>query len=182
MNITSGSDARAISIAVVEAALHLHDSDVSGALHEVLLSMPSVHSVLAPAVAEASAQRELLVRLAIHLAREVLAIWQATYPDQHGPIGAVEAGEAWASCPCERHADEAAARQQQAVQQALAAWRPPATNVAWSGRTAAWVADAPKHGWQAVAAIVGACRATSTEKVIAAAEIFFARETSRRLG
>src|SRR4029079_7975800 len=148
-----------ISIAVVEAALQLHESEVGGALHEVLLSMPSVHSVLSRTVAETSAQRELLVRLAIHLAREVLSLWQATYPDQHGPVEAVRAAEAWASCPCERHADEAAARQQPAVQQALAAWRPPATTVAWSGRTAAWVADAPKHGWQAVAAIVGACRA-----------------------
>lgn len=179
--MTTDSDARAIAIAVVEAALHLHESEVSGALHEVLLSMPSVHSVLSRAVAETFAQRELLVRLAIHLAREVLDIWLANCPDQHGPVEAVRAAEAWANCPCERHANEAAARQQQAVQQALAAWRPPATNVAWSGRTAAWVADAPKHGWQAVAAIVGACRATTTEKVIATAEIFFARETSRSL-
>jgi hypothetical protein len=141
--------------------------------------MPSVHSVLSRTAAETSAQRELLVRLAIHLAREVLPIWQGSYPDQYGPVEAVRAAEAWATCPCERHAEEAAARQSQAVHHVLAAWRRPATDAAWSGRTAAWVADAPKHGWQAVAAIVGACRATTTEKVVAAAEIFFSHETSQ---
>ena len=61
VSMTRVSDGRAIAIAVVEAALHLHESEVSGALHEVLLSMPSVHSALSRTVAVTSAQKSCVV-------------------------------------------------------------------------------------------------------------------------
>jgi hypothetical protein len=37
-----------------------------------------------------------------------------------------------------------------------------------AGRTAAWVAMAPKHDWPAVAALFGACQAIGRPRVVAA--------------
>lgn len=123
--------------------------------------------------------KQVITCLAISLARDVVSLWTDEYPDRAGPVAAIAAAEAWLACPCEFHADAAAETMQNAAHQAMNVWRRPPKSAAWAGRTAAWVADAPKYGWQAVAAIVGACRSTTPERVVSAAERFFATELSR---
>ena len=98
------------------------------------------------------------------------------YPDRRAPLVALEAAEAWAACPCSLHAENAAETAPAAVSAFGAVWNLPPKEAAWAGRTAAWVGDAPKYHWQAVTAIVGACRATSAERVTNAAARFFAGE------
>jgi hypothetical protein len=119
---------------------------------------------------------EALTRLAIILAREVVGVWSGVYPDGRAPLVALEAAEAWAACPCSLHAENAAETAPAAVSAFGAVWNLPPKEAAWAGRTAAWVGDAPKYHWQAVTAIVGACRATSAERVTNAAARFFAGE------
>jgi hypothetical protein len=166
--------ARALAVAVVTTALELHAKE-SGALHERLLAAPRVQSALPLAlVNDPSAQRQLLSSLAVTLARAVLEGWLAHYPDQQGPEKAVLAAEAWAACPCAVHAEAAAAAQPSANQQSQAAWNRRPKEAAWAGRTASWVADAPKHGWQAVSAITGACKATNVDQIVAVATAFLA--------
>ena len=56
----------------------------------------------------ASDDRVLSVRLAIWCARQVLPIFEAKHPDDLRPRSAIEAAEAWADCPCDDHAADAA--------------------------------------------------------------------------
>src|SRR5579884_760311 len=61
-------------------------------------------------------------------------------------------------------------------------------HAAWAGRTAAWVALAPKYDWPAVAALFGACQALGKREVVAAlagidpreSEVPMSRSTSRK--
>lgn len=172
---------------MIEQADVLADAIVSTALelfalttahkHEALLASPKVHAALPePLRYDAEAQIRLLDRLAIHLAREVLHVWTAVSTADDAPKLAVAAAEAWAACPCAEHAAAAAATQPAAVQAGLHAWTRLPKSAAWAARTAAWVADAPKGNWQAVAAVSGACYATSVEEVVAAAAEWLARQ------
>lgn len=161
---------------IVTAAIEL--SSGSGALLDALLEHPDVRALLVLSRRDAVDQRQLVCELAIRLARFVLWVWRGRYLVQEGPEKAVEAAEAWVQCPCPAHADAAHAAQPLAIQQAGAVWSRPPADVAWAARTAAWAADAPKYGWQAVAAINGACEALSREEVVAAAAHFL--EAKRR--
>ena len=163
-----------MAVAVVRTALDLNANEADGDLMESLLSDPHVRNALAGA----DALPDLLCRLAITLARGVLEVWRVPYPNLLGPVEAVEACEAWVRCPCPRHADDADAAAALALEQAQARWRHEPKAAAWAGRTAAWAGAAPKSGWQAIAAIVGACNATTTDGVVSVAERFFAQHLS----
>jgi hypothetical protein len=169
---------RTLSEAVVAGALELADTKEDGALHEHLLATTAVSSALAGAngPSDPKSQRELLSRLAVFLAREVLSVWSASYPEDREAARAVVAAERWIGCPCPAHADAAADAARNAAEQAQAVWQRPPKEAAWAGRAAAWAADAPKYGWQSVAAIIGACRATSSDRIVMAADRFFETE------
>lgn len=167
--------ARALATAIVNTALELAAAGAVGKTHEALLASPAVRAALPERLRlDLTAQVQLLTRLAIHLAREVLNIWTAVSPDEQAPEHAIAAAEAWAACPCALHADAAAATQPAAVKTGLSAWTQLPKTAAWVARTAAWVADAPKYSWQAVAAITGACNATSVERVVDTATAWLA--------
>ena len=174
------SPSKSLALAIVNGALELSTNEVGGLLHEKLLASPAVKDALARGnlAIDAMKQRELLCRLAVFLARDVLRIWTGTYPDDPGPALAVESAEAWARCPCQAHAQLASEASRKANHQSLAVWRRPPKEAAWAGRVAAWAADAPKYGWQSVAAIFGACRASDPNHIISLAERFFALEAS----
>lgn len=183
----SGSLPGVLAAAVIARVLELLGSEENGPsstvrMEDALLASPSVKIAIAqvPGPHDAERWKHILTRLAIALAREVVPLWSDAHPDRVEPLRAIEAAEAWAACPCKHHADAAAETMPDAARQALAMWRVPPKEPAWAGRTAAWAADAPKYGWQAVAAIGGACRATGAEKVIAAAERFFSAELRDR--
>jgi hypothetical protein len=169
------SPSRTLSEAIVAGALELAASEVDGALHEHLLATTAVSSALARTIGQSDlkSQRELLCRLAVFLAREVLSVWSASYPGERAPAKAVVAAEAWVGCPSPAHADAAAEAARLAADQALAVWRHPPKEAAWAGRAAAWAAAAPKYGWQSVAAIIAACRATDSDRIVVAADRFF---------
>ena len=177
----------ALAAAVVARALELLDSDADNANltvrnDDALLATPSVQALLAqtPGPHDPDPWNRIMTRLAISLARKVVSIWTDAHPDCAEPLRAVEAAEAWAACPCKLHADAAAETMAAAAHQAMATWRVPPKEAAWAARTAAWTADAPKYGWQTVAAIGGACHATSADDITAAAARFFAAEFRTR--
>jgi hypothetical protein len=176
------SPSRTLSEAVVAGALELAADEANAALHEYLLATTAVSSALARAngPSDPKGQRELLCRLAVFLAREVLSVWSTSYPEDRAPAIAVAAAEAWTGCPCPAHAEGAADTARRAADQALAVWRQLPQEAAWAGRAAAWAADAPKYGWQSVAAIIGACRATSSDRVVMAADRFFETQVPER--
>lgn len=177
---------RTLATAVVTTALELFESEESHAgsaarMDDALISSAVVRSaiVMVPERPEGRNWKQIMTRLAISLGRGVVKLWTEVYPDRMGPVAAIVAAEAWAACPCELHADAAAETMQNAAHQAMNVWRTPPKSAAWAGRTAAWVADAPKYGWQTVTAIVGACRAMDPERVVSAAERFFDAEVTR---
>jgi hypothetical protein len=176
------STIRSLSEAIVGGALSLAKAD--GAVHEPLLASSAVRSALAMAglSSDPVREREMLCRLAASLAREVLPVWSALHPDELGPARAVAAVEGWVQCPCEAHAELASAAASEATDQSMTAWSNPEKEAAWAGRTAAWAGDAPRFTWQAVAAIVGACRATSRERILTAADRFFLGATRESRG
>ncbi|WP_437970557.1 hypothetical protein WMF04_15275 [Sorangium sp. So ce260] len=176
-----------LAAAVVEAALELLDAEENGPtstirMDDAVLTSALVKAAIAevPGAPDADRWKQVMTRLAVFLAREVVKLWSDAYPDRVAPLRAIEAAEAWAACPCEHHAEAAAETTAGAARQAMAVWRIPPKEAAWAGRTAAWAADAPRYGWQTVAAIGGACRAARSENVIAAAERFFSAELRSR--
>lgn len=183
---TSDTLSRTLATAVVTTALELSDCEESNAgpgarMDGALLASARVRAAIAlvPETEDRRNWEQVVTRLAICLARGAVKLWTDAYPDRAGPVTAITAAEAWAACPCEAHANAAADTMQEAAHQAMKVWRTAPKSAAWAGRTAAWVADAPKYGWQTVAAIVGACRATSPELVLSVAERFFDAELSR---
>ncbi|AUX28374.1 MULTISPECIES: hypothetical protein [Sorangium] len=176
-----------LAAAVVEAALELVGAQENGPpsrlrADDALLASARVKAAIAevPGAPDAEGWKQVITRLAVFLARGVVKRWSNAYPDRLEPLRAVEAAEAWAACPCAHHAEAAAETAPGAARQAMAAWRSSPKEAAWAGRTAAWAADAPKYGWQTIAAIVGACRATGSKEVIAMAERFFSAELRSR--
>jgi hypothetical protein len=115
---------------------------------------------------------------AIAAGRAVLDEWSRAYPDQTGPPSAIGAAEAWAAAPSPELADAAARAAELAVRQSIAVWRDEPKSAAWAGRTAAWVAAAPKYGWPAVAALFGACQAAGISRVVAAVAESLPRPTT----
>jgi hypothetical protein len=179
---TSRSLPEELAVAVVARALEILalkeiGSTSAARMDDALLASSPVRAAIARVPGSESLRRkEVMTRLAISLSRDVVKLWSDAYPDRLAPLAAIEAAEAWAACPCGRHADAAAETMQNAAHQAMAVWRVPPKEAAWAGRTAAWVADAPKYGWQTVAAIGGACRSTSQDHAVAAAARFFSAE------
>jgi len=111
---------------------------------------------------------QAVVVAVIALGRTVVARWTRAYPEQDGPQLAVAAAEAWAVAPSGDAAELAARAADPAIKQAIAVWRGQQQHAAWAGRTAAWVAMAPKYDWPAVAAVFGACQAIGKRQVVAA--------------
>lgn len=155
-----------LAAAIVETACELHARD--GLVHLELLRAPRISSRLAHV--DSQQQVEMLCRLAIALARYALSVWEEQYPYVREPVTAIEAAEAWAACPCARHAQAALVAEEGANREAQRVWRTPASPAAWAARTAAWAAAAPSYGWQAIPALVGACRATSVGDVVRTAQ------------
>jgi hypothetical protein len=182
----SGSLPEELAVAVVARALELIALDEIGStssarMDDALLASSPVRAAIARVPgSEVARWNEVMTRLAISLSRDVVKLWSDVYPDRLAPLMAIEAAETWAACPCMRHADAAAETARGAAHQAMAVWRVPPKEAAWAGRTAAWVADAPKYGWQTVTAIYGACRATSQEHAVAATARFFSTEIGSR--
>lgn len=166
-------NARALAKAVVSVAGRLDSVGAVGDLHLMLLADPSVQETMPSGVSNDLAQQELITGLAVRLARRVLGVWSHQYPDQLGPVWAVEAAETWATCPCALHAENASMASPSALRQAQMAWHAVPKSAAWAGRTAAWAADAPKFRWPAVAAIIGASKALNTDQVVDTAQAFF---------
>lgn len=180
---TSDSSPETLAAAVVASALELVAGEASGEtssnrMVDALLASADVKEAIArvPDSHAAARWKEVMTRLAIFLARDIVKVWLDVHPERLAPVTAIEAAEAWAACPCQRHAEAAAETAHGASHEAMAVWRVPPKEVAWAARTAAWVADAPKYGWQTVTAMHGACRATSQEHVRIAAERFFSAE------
>jgi hypothetical protein len=164
-----------LAAAIVSAVSELYGVSGGNKL-EQLCAEPAVRELLPEALRYDEEARVLLFkRLAIHLARECLHMWTDIHPDDRVLEQAVAAAEAWAACPCRDHAREAAELQPAAVHSGLRAWNRPPKTAAWAARTAAWAAHVPIGGWQALTAIEGACRATSSEYVIGAAAAWLAR-------
>jgi hypothetical protein len=133
----------------------------------------SVESVPAPTIATLL-DDPVLVRLThqavlvavIAVGRAVVTRWVQAYPERDGPVRAISAAEAWVASPCPDAAELAAKAADSAIEQAIAVWRGPLQNAPWAGRTAAWVAMAPKYDWPAVAALFGACQANGERQVV----------------
>jgi len=122
-------------------------------------------------------QRErFVIRLAIYLAQEALPVWVESHPSLTGPVEAVAQAEKWTESPCSESAEMASSTQPAAVHDSLSVWHQEPKKAAWAGRTAAWVADAPKHGWQAVAAIMGSQEALGTDEALSLAVRFHSAE------
>jgi hypothetical protein len=124
-------------------------------------------------------QKRYVIRLAVALAREALPVWTESHPGFTGPVDAVTQAEKWISSPCEEFAEMASATQPAAVHDSLRVWRQEPKSAAWAGRTAAWAADAPKYGWQAVCAIMGAQLALGTDCALSSAIRFHNSEEQR---
>jgi hypothetical protein len=125
-------------------------------------------------------QREqFVIRLAIALAREALPIWVKAHPLLTGPVDALTQAEKWMDSPCDEFAEIASDTQSAAVHDSLSVWRQEPKSAGWAGRTAAWVADAPKYGWQAVAAIMGAQQALGIDDALSSAIQFHETEKQR---
>jgi len=141
----------------------------------LLLTMPSGgESDPAPTIAIlldkpilAGLTNQALLVAVIALGRSVLTRWTRAFPEQDGPQLAVAAAEAWAVAPSPDGAQSAANAADLAIRQAIAVWHGPQQHAAWAGRTAAWVAMAPKYDWPAVAALFGACQAIGARQVVA---------------
>jgi hypothetical protein len=112
--------------------------------------------------------RQVGVLLALAAGRSVIGLWQRVFPHLSGPPEALVAAAAWAENPSEVAAAVAANAAAVAVRQSLSVWRGPDQAAAWAGRTAAWVAMAPKYDWPAIDALIGACKAGGSEAVVCA--------------
>jgi len=112
-------------------------------------------------------RHDILVAV-VQVGRTVVPQWADAYRDRDGPPAAVAAAEAWAADPSPEAAERAARAADRAIEQALAVWRGALQHAAWAGRTAAWVAMAPRYDWPAVAALFGACQAIGRARVVAA--------------
>lgn len=124
-------------------------------------------------------QKRFVVRLAIAMARETLPVWIEAYPDRTGPVDAVIQAEKWVDSPSDDFAELASATQPAAVHESLCVWRQEPKSAAWAARTAAWVADAPKYGWQALCAIMGAQQALGVDNALSSAIRFHEMEKRR---
>lgn len=183
-------DYRELALAIILQAHSLVDAE-SSTSREPRESCQLLHQsdLVVAALGKISGSRDevarewLVTKLAIHLARHSLPIWMEHFPEKYGPRIAIEAAEAWASCPCAEHAERAAAAQPRVVKETLEEWNSSRDTVrrrgAWAGRTAGWVADAPKNSWQAAPAIVGAVRASSLMEIVEETEAFLGKEMRR---
>jgi hypothetical protein len=119
-----------------------------------------------PAVSDLTTHDVLLAVVVV--GRAVLPRWVERFPELEGPLGAITAAEAWAAAPSAETAESAVRASEPAIQQAVAQWRSQLRHAAWAGRTAAWVAMAPKLDWPGVAALFSACQAVGRARVVAA--------------
>jgi hypothetical protein len=125
------------------------------------------------ALAGLTAHEVLLAVVAV--GRAVLSCWVKRFPQLGGPLEAIAAAEAWAAAPSAEAAESAVRASEPAMQQACAQGPGQLQHATWAGRTAAWVAMAPKLDWPAVAALFGACQAVGRPRVIAAVAETLAR-------
>jgi hypothetical protein len=156
---------------VVERAFELIAAQTRGELS----AAPTIEMVLAhPPIADGIAcctrlsGGHVVLLSALAAGRSVIGLWQRAFPQLPGPPEALAAAAGWAADPTETAADSAARAADRAIRESLDVWRGPDQAAAWAGRTAAWVAMAPKYGWPAVAALAGACNAGGHESVVVA--------------
>lgn len=152
-----------------------------------LAAAPTIDMLLAhPPVADGidccsrQPAQQVVVLLALAAGRSVIRLWRRAFPDLLGPPEALTAAERWALEPSESAAEVAARAANLAIRQSLSVWGGPNRVAAWAGRTAAWVAMAPKYGWPAVAALNGACEAGGTESVVGALSAYLSGLCSGR--
>jgi len=154
---------------IVERAIDLTAARVRGELSaeptiEMVLAYPPIMDSIA-CCTRLSGQHVVLLS-ALAAGRSVIGLWQRAFPKLSGPPAALAAAEGWAADPSETAAESAARAAERAIRESLGVWRGPDHAAAWAGRTAAWVAMAPRYGWPAVAALYGACEASGCESVI----------------
>lgn len=130
---------------------------------------------------DAEEQKRYVIRLAVAMARDALPVWTESHPGRAGPVDAVTQAERWSASPCEEFAEMAAAMQPAAVQESLRVWRQEPKTAAWAARTAAWAADAPKYGWQAICALMGAQLALGADRALSSAIRFHNSEKQREI-
>lgn len=109
----------------------------------------------------------LLVRAAVAAATAALPAWTEAYA-QRDPAEAVAVARAWAEFPSKERAAASAEHGFAAGHVARTVWRGPHQRAAWAARTASWAATAPRYGWQAFAALRGACEACGRDVVVEA--------------
>ena len=103
--------------------------------------------------------KRLLLAAGADVANELASDWLRDHPDDQRPILALDAVSVWLREPTASHADLAASRSAGALASfaaskgrgARASW--PVN--AWFARSCAWLADGPRYGWQAAAALYG---------------------------
>ena len=119
-----------------------------------------------PALAENCGTERLktiLVATGCRCAKELVATWIRVCPDDDAPLVALEAVRAWLEEPTQERAERSADLSRAALRSFAITKgtdrRPSWPAHAWFARTCAWLADAPRYGWQAVPALLGLTKA-----------------------
>jgi hypothetical protein len=129
--------------------------------------------------------KTILVATGCECAKEFVATWIRVRPDDDAPLVALEAARAWLEEPTQERAARSADRSRAALHSFTITKgtdrRPSWPAHAWFARTCAWLADAPRYGWQAVPALLGLTKAGMRASLVneLAAQLREARDRNR---
>jgi hypothetical protein len=124
------------------------------ALEELVVEIPALADKF-----DSGTLKTILIATGCACAEDLVGTWLARCPEDDAPLCALAAAREWLAAPTQEQAASSAGVSRAALDSFARTrgigCRPSWPAHAWFARSCAWLADAPLHGWQSVAALLG---------------------------